>query len=181
MTNAVAERDIRKALYFLEAMLSENIHPLQVLAAISNQMRRLIMAKGFLEGEWCRSWNSNMNYTQFRRDVMPEIQAYDRQILDRLGSWQDRLLSKSGKTPGGSKKKKAKPATDLIVAKNPNSAYPVYQTMLKADRYSREELLAALTCLARADVQLKTTGRKPKTVLESAVFSICERSSRQNA
>jgi DNA polymerase III subunit delta len=176
MTNAVAERDTAQALYFLEAMLSENIHPLQILAAISNQIRKLIMAKGFLEGEWCRSWNSNMNFTQFKRNVMPEIQAYDRQLLDQLLSWQDRLLPEKDKTSGGSKKKKGKPATDLIVAKNPNNAYPVYQTMLKADGYSRQEILMALACLARADVKLKTTAQKPKTVLEAAVFSICERS-----
>jgi len=181
MTNAVAKRDTQQALYFLDAMLSENIHPLQIIAAISNQVRKLIMAKGFLEGEWCRSWNSNMNYTQFKRNVMPEVQAYDRQILDRLRSWEERLLSESGKAPGGSKKKKGKPATDLIVARNPNNAYPVYQTMLKADGYSGRELLMALACLARADVQLKTTGRKPKIVLESAVFSICGRESKQNA
>ena len=71
-------------------------------------------------------------------------------------------------------KKKKKPATDLVIARNPNNAYPVYQTLRKADTYAKKALLMSLERLARADVQLKSTGQKPKTVLESAILFICE-------
>ncbi len=173
MTNAIAERNISQTLYYLNSLLADNIHPLQILTAISNQIRKLLMARGFLESTMSRYWDPHMNYTQFRRNVMPDVQAYDKQLLDRLNAWNQQMVHEVGKDSKKPSKKKGKTATDLLVARNPNNAYPVYQTLLRAEGYSEQALKGALECLARADVQLKTSGQKPKMILESLVFSIC--------
>ena len=173
MTNALAERNSLQALYFLNSLLSENFHPLQILTAISNQIRKLLMARGFLESARVRNWDPHMNYSQFRRSVMPEVQAYDQHLLDRLHAWDEQLLPEGADGSKTPRKKKGKSTTDLLVARNPNNAYPVYQTLIKAEGYSTQELLCAMESLARADVQLKSSGQRPKIILESVVFSIC--------
>lgn len=175
MTNAVAERNVQQALHSLDSLLSDNIHPLQILTAISNQIRKLLMARGFLDSTWNRFWEPHMNYTQFRRQVMPDVQAYDGQLLDQLRAWDEQLLLDAEKGSKKTRKKKAKPDTDLVVARNPKNPYPVYQTLIKAGGYSEQELVQAFEYLARADVQLKTGGQKPKILLEALVFSICGR------
>mgnify|MGYP001031736515 CR=1 FL=1 len=70
-------------------------------------------------------------------------------------------------------KKKKKPVTDLIVVKNPNNPYPVFQQFLKSKNYSKQDLCTAFEILSAADVKLKTTGQSPSVVLEEAIFNIC--------
>jgi len=178
MTNSIAERNTLQALYYMNSLLSENFHPLQILAALSNQIRKLLVARGFLESGRARTWAPHMNYSQFRRNVMPEIQAYDQQLLERLREWDQQLVAEKERGEKTPRKKKRKPATDLLVVRNPSNAYPVYQTLVKAESYSTRELLCALESLAKADVQLKTTGQRPKIILESVVLSICEKQNR---
>jgi DNA polymerase-3 subunit delta len=175
MTNSLAERNALQALHFMHSLLSENMHPLQILAALSNQVRKLLMARGFLESGQVRNWSPHMNYTHFRRTVMPEAQAYDQQILEQLREWDKQLVTEEANGAKTPRKKKGKSATDLLIARNPNNAYPVYQTLIKAEGYSTQELLAAMEALAKADIQLKTTAQRPKLILESVVFSICGR------
>ena len=47
LTNALGERNLQNSLFYLNSLLSDNYHPLQVLSAIANQMRRLLVARGF--------------------------------------------------------------------------------------------------------------------------------------
>ncbi|MBW2219384.1 MAG: hypothetical protein JRF40_07840 [Deltaproteobacteria bacterium] len=63
--------------------------------------------------------------------------------------------------------------TDLVIAKNPNNPYPVFQTFLSAGNFSRQELIDAMKNLGDADLLLKTTGHDAKVVLERLVFKIC--------
>jgi DNA polymerase-3 subunit delta len=106
---------------------------------------------------------------------MPAIVAYDQALLKILEGW-DNPASSSGdisKPPARGKRKKIQ--TDLLLARNPKNAYPVYQLMKKAERYSKTELLTAVGLLNETDVQLKLSGQDPKLILERLVFKLCHR------
>jgi len=108
---------------------------------------------------------------------MPAIVAYDQELLKMLEGW-DNPVSSSGdidKTPRGKGKKKKKIQTDLLLARNPKNAYPVYQLMKKSEHYSKTELLTAVGLLNETDVQLKLSGQDPKLILERFVFKLCHR------
>ena len=163
LTNAISDRNLSQALIFLNSLLSDDIHPLQILAAITNQMRKLIMAKGFLQSDLGHAWYPGVSYKQFRETVMPAIKAYDDRHLAQLHEWEKKGSSK------GSKKAK----TDLLVSKFAKSPYPVFLLLQKARRFSEAALMASLSCLSRTDIQLKSTGQNPRLLLEHTIFNIC--------
>jgi DNA polymerase-3 subunit delta len=177
-TNAVADRQIEKVLFFLNSLLAADFHALQILAAVANQVRRLTLAKDFAESKQAAGWHAGLSFNAFQQSVMPAIVAYDQELLKILEGW-DNPASSSGdidKPPAGDKgKKKKKIQTDLLLARNPKNAYPVYQLMKKSERYSKTELLAAVGLLNETDAQLKLSGQDPKLILERLVFKLCHR------
>jgi len=177
-TNAVADRQIEKVIFFLNSLLAADFHPLQILAAVANQVRRLTLAKDFVKSKQATGWHAGLSFNAFQQSVMPAIVAYDQELLKILEGW-DNPVSSSGeieKTPArGKGKKKKKIQTDLLLARNPKNAYPVYQLMKKSERYSKTELLAAVGLLYETDAQLKLSGQDPKLILERLVFKLCHR------
>jgi DNA polymerase-3 subunit delta len=177
-TNAVADRQIEKALFFLNSLLAADFHPLQILAAIANQVRRLILAKGFTKDKQVAGWHAGLSYSFFQQNVMPAVAAYDHSLLKLLEDWaySESLPEDVAKTPARDKgKRKAKVQTDLLLARNPKNAYPVYQLLKKSEQYSESELLAAVGLLNEADIQLKTSSQEPKLILERLLFKLCDR------
>ncbi|MDH3826741.1 MAG: hypothetical protein OET21_04960 [Desulfobacterales bacterium] len=177
-TNAVADRQIEKVLFFLNSLLAADFHPLQILAAVANQVRRLTLAKDFTESKQAKGWHAGLSFNAFQQSVMPAIVAYDQELLKILDGWDNPLPSCGDidKTPArGKGKKKKKIQTDLLLARNPKNAYPVYQLMKKSERYSKTELLTAVGLLNETDVQLKLSGQDPKLILERFVFKLCHR------
>lgn len=81
----------------------------------------------------------------------------------------------------GSKKKGKTKGTDLVLARNPNSPYPVYQLISKSDLFSQGELVTALMNLQQADWSLKSSGNDPKLGLEQVILKMCIKSSRMHA
>jgi DNA polymerase III delta subunit len=71
-------------------------------------------------------------------------------------------------------KKKRRPVTDLVVAKSPKNPYPVYQMLIRSEKFTTDELIAALESLSQSDLRLKSTGQNPKIVLERAIVDICQ-------
>ena len=177
-TNAVADRRIERVLFFLNSLLAADFHPLQILAAVANQVRRLALAKDFVESQPSSGWHAGLSFNAFQQSVMPAIAAYDQQLLQVLESW-DNPLPASGdidKPPARSKgKKKKKVQTDLLLARNPKNAYPVYQLMKKSEHYSKTELLEAVGLLSETDAQLKLSGQDPRLILERLLFKLCHR------
>jgi DNA polymerase-3 subunit delta len=175
LTNALADRSPEQTLFFLASLLSSDIHPLQAFAAMINQIRKLLLVKDFVESPYGRNWQAAGPYDYFREHVIPDAVAYDRELLDQLDSWQTMLNEKADPQNSGApaKKKKSKPDTDLLIAKNPNNAYPIFQLFKKSERYTKEELLEAVKTLNKADKQLKSSGQNPKLVLENVIISIC--------
>ena len=175
-TNAVGDRNLEKALFYLNSILSGDFHPLQVLAALVNQVRRLLVARDFLESPHAAGWHAGMSYATFQSRVMPQIAAYDRELLGVLQVWERQVESREHDGQGdvaGKRQKKRKIQTDLILAKSPQTAYPVFQLLIKADRYKRQELIDAVALLNDADTRLKSTGQDPKLTLEQVVLKIC--------
>ena len=170
LTNAVADRNADSALFLLESILSSGVHPLQVLTALVNQIRRLLLAKGFLKSPQGKIWQSACPYSYFQKQILPAIVEYDRNLTSRLENWQTMLTPETSKR---SKKTKNKATTDLLIAKNPKNPYPIYLLLKKADRFSQDLLSSAFEIMYEADKRLKTSTQSPKLVLEKAILDIC--------
>jgi DNA polymerase-3 subunit delta len=177
LTNALADRSPEQTLFFLDSILSSGVHPLQAFAAMINQIRKLLLVKDFVESPYGKNWQAACPYDYFQKHVIAAVVEYDRELLDQLDRWQTMLNeevdpSNSG-TPVKKKKKKSKTATDLLIAKNPKNAYPIFQLFKKSERFTKEELLEAVYALTEADKRLKSSGQNPKLVLEKIIIDIC--------
>ncbi len=170
LTGAVADRNLSIALFYLKTLLSENLFPLQILAAVTNQVRKLILAKGFVESPDGKVWQKGMGYTRFQNQVMDAFRRYDRSMEERMAEWADLLSYREENRTGG---KSGSAPGDLLIAKSSKSPYPVYQTLLKSDRFTASELDEILEYLSSADLRLKTTGQNPVRILEAVIIRIC--------
>ncbi|MDA3897145.1 MAG: hypothetical protein PF482_13475 [Desulfobacteraceae bacterium] len=170
LTGALSERDTLKTLHYMPSLLSSGYHYLQVLTAMINQIRKMLVIKDFQESKYGSSWHPGTSYDQFRQKVIPAIVKYDEELIEKISFYQEAV---KGNFDLQDTKKKKKPATDLIVVKNPNNPYPVFQQFLRSKNYSKQDLFMAFEILSAADVKLKTTGQPPPVVLEDAVFKIC--------
>jgi len=171
-TNALTDRDRAAALRYLNSLLAENLYPLQLLAAMVNQIRKLIHIKGFTESRFGSVWQQGCHYTYFRDQVIPAVVDYDQRLKAQVSGWEETLTA--GASPqSGPKKKAAKTVNDLLIARNPKNPYPVFQLFNKAERFSMPELLSFIELLEKADQRLKTTSLAPRLVLEETILSIC--------
>jgi len=178
LTNALADRNIELSLFFLNSILGSGIHPLQVLAAISNQIRKLLVIKDFIGSQIACDWQPACTYSYFQTNVVPAIVAYDRQLIDCIGDWdrqaKTETVSKNDE-PGKNVKKKARhTTTDLVIAKNPKNAYPIFQLFKKSEQFSEDELIYAVESLNKADVLLKSSTQPAKLIIENVVLGICK-------
>jgi len=171
-TNAITDRKRAEALFFLDSLLEENLYPLQLLAAMVNQVRKLILIKGFTESRPGTVWQTDAHYNYFRDQVLPAIVDYDRAFSAKMAAWQEAISPVAAKKKGA-RKKSGKIADDLLIARNPKNPYPVYQLFKKADRFSRKELFVCLELLEKADLRIKSTSLTPRLVLEEVVMAIC--------
>jgi DNA polymerase-3 subunit delta len=175
LTNAMTERDWGRSLHFLDSLLAGDTHGLQVLAAVANQVRKLLVAKDFVESPGGRAWQPSCGYPQFQKNVMPAVAQHDRELLSRLEGWERRLADAPAE---GRKKKTSKVFSDLVLAKNPANAFPVYQVLRKSDRFTRSELMCALEAVAEADLKLKSSTLNPRLILERVLWQVCHSDAR---
>ena len=169
-TDALTDRNLGSALFFLGSLLGGEIHPLQALAAMTNQVRRLLMVKEFTASPDGGGWRPGMTFPLFQKSVVPAVARHDRELMSRLETWEAAL---AGPPREGKKKKKASAASDLVLARNPASTYPLFQLFRKAEGFSREELRAAILLLSETDLQLKSSTLNPRLILERVVWQIC--------
>ena len=168
LTNAVADRNLNQALFYLHTLLDGRLYPLQILAALVNQIRKLMVAKSFTLSQQGKRWTAGMPYAQFQSGVMPAIAEFDRRIRETSLEWR----SPAGEAKDG-KSGTPKTGHDVVLAPNANNPYPVYQTLLKSEKYSLQELLKAMALLNRTDLRLKSSGQDAALVLDKAVMEIC--------
>ncbi len=172
LTGAISDRNIFQSLFYLESLLSNELFPLQILSAMTKQIRKLMIVKDFTQSSYGKVYRPGMPFNQFKIDVMPAVIAYDKSLQDKLEEWEHRL-SKGDDAAQKGKKKKA--PSDLYVVSNPNNPYPVFQMLLKSDNFSIQELQKAFEVLGQADMRLKTTGMDQKLILEDSIIHICRR------
>ena len=174
LTNAIADRDIDKSLFFLNSLLMESFHPLQILSSMTNQIRKLLVVRDFMESPHGSSWNAEMQFAQFKNNVMASILSYNKELLDQIEEWDDMISGDTDEDVQRNKKereiKKPKPNTDLEIPDNP---YPVYLMLKKSDKFTKNELIDDIELLSYADYRLKTTKLSPKTILEEVILKIC--------
>ncbi|WP_319526079.1 DNA polymerase III subunit delta [uncultured Desulfosarcina sp.] len=170
-TNAVADRNLPGALFLMQSLLDDGMHPLQLLAAVANQVRRLLLAKDFILKDRNRRWSAQMSFPQFKSGFFGDVQAADESFFALMENW-DALADPGGKPA----KRKQKPSSDLVLARNPKSPFPVFQTLKNADNFSLEELTAAMGNLSQTDLAMKSTGQDPRLLLEAFLIGLCKRS-----
>jgi DNA polymerase-3 subunit delta len=93
-TNAVTDRQWEKSVGLLGSLLEGDMHALQLLAAIANQVRKLLVAKGFMESPAGASWRPGCTFPQFQKAVLPAVVQHDRELLAQCGEWEQRLAGK---------------------------------------------------------------------------------------
>ena len=172
LTNAVSERNPATALFFLKSLLKGGFHPLQILTALTNQMRKLVLVKLFVAD--CRAnetpgWQRGMDYNRFRQEAMPAVERADAAVAAKAKLWEETLIV-PGKVDA---KKKKKVLTDLLIAPNKNNTYPVYHTFLKSDKFTLDELSYALIQLNEVDLKMKSSANDPEIMLDDLVIRLC--------
>jgi DNA polymerase-3 subunit delta len=175
-TNAVTEKQTADALFFMHSLLADGLRPEQILVAVLNQMRKLLLIKEFVLGTAGKSWYADCAYGTFKSLVMPAVVEHDAQWTQRMIQWGNPADPAQGKgNQDGPKRssKKREPSTDLVIAKNPANSFPVYQLFKKSERFSRQGLLEAFEHLTAADMRIKSGSEDKTLVLEDLVIKIC--------
>ncbi len=181
-TNALTDRDLDGALFYLDSLLVGGVlsHPLQLLGAAANQLRKLIVFKEFSESPEGRLWQPQMNFNTFKSRVLPVLQESDRRLTEKIDVWRRSTVKEKDGAEGSKKKKnaaggrrKTAAKTDLKMVANPNNAYPVYLLLKKSDRFTLKELEAGLLAIAGADIRIKSGSGDPRLILEKAVITVC--------
>jgi len=172
LTNAMADRNAARAVSFLQGLLKADWHPLQILAALTNQVRKLLVAKDFTASKYGVAWSPGISYPQFQDRVLPAIKDFDAAVEDQIAAWDPLPTNQEQiKQKAASKKKRF----DLALAANPYNAYPIYQTLLKSEKFTSKELLDALMRMSQVDVRLKSSARDPAVMLTTLLLAICRK------
>ena len=155
------------------------LRPEQILVALLNQVRKLLLVKSFVNSSEGRTWQSGTSYHRFRSEVLPAIQKYDSELLETLQLWQDdfdRMDTKEeNQTKKSRKEKKSPPKTGLIIAKNPHNPYPIFKLFLNAENYTNHDLFQAYESLSKADLLIKSGAENKRLALEKVIMKICKK------
>ncbi len=199
LTNAVIARNADQAIYYFKKLIDDGFPPIPMLSAIAKQMRKLLVVKQFVEGEKQRgshSWRPKMNFNMFIQTTMPRVLEVDSAIAAVLEKWGenlepefgDRDPDRPGEAPGFKKNKKKlqdksarenkavkkkKPPSDLYIAPNPRNTYPVYQTFLKSDLFSLDEICGFMIEISDIDYKMKTSSQDSGILLELFIMRVC--------
>ncbi len=173
LTNAIMEKNVENGLFYVNSLFSSGYHPLQILAAITNQIRRLFVARGFLDTEYGIAWQNGCDYGTFKQSVMPQIELYDQAIIHEMDQWEDVFMTENEPNNTEKRKKPITPKTDLLMARNPKNPYPIFKLLQSATAFTAESVLDAIEDLGRVDLQLKSSRLSPRLILEKVILSIC--------
>jgi DNA polymerase-3 subunit delta len=180
LTGAFTARNRDDALFYMRTLMSEGqggLRPEQILVALLNQLRKLLLIKSFVSSPEGKAWHSGCPYHTFRTNVMPVVQKCDSELLGTLQQWQDDLnISVNDEVKPVKKRSRGKkPAlkTDLLIARYPNNPYPIYQLFLNAENFSKQDLLQIYDDLSRADLRIKSGGENKRLILEEVILNVC--------
>ncbi|MFH2092997.1 MAG: DNA polymerase III subunit delta [Pseudomonadota bacterium] len=166
LTNAIMGKEIKPALFYLNSLLKDGFHPLQILKSLENLFRKLILVTDCLTHLYPDGANlKQMSFNQFKHNVLPQIEALDKKTMKTI---EDRELFLSGKAL-----LKKDLAQDLFLAPSPQNAYPVYLTFQKSENFSLNELYQIMVFLSDLDYHLKTSSIDVVTQIENLMIKLC--------
>ncbi|MCP4673553.1 MAG: DNA polymerase III subunit delta, partial [Desulfobacula sp.] len=167
LTNALMEKDIKKTVFYFNSLLNKGFHILQLLKALENQIRKLILVKSCtMEISGHKPINiKQMNFNAFKLSVLPKIVEYDKVTKQ--------AYQESEKYFKGQDSKKKSKQNDLLLAPNPKNAYPVFIIFQKVENFSQIELSQALIFLSDVDYKMKSSSFEAKTAIENFIINIC--------
>ncbi len=168
LTNAVIDKDVNKALFYVNSLFNEGFHPLQILKSFENIIRKLIQVKCFTQKFYDDDKMNlkKINFHSFKQNVLPKVIHYDEQVKTKMEYREKYLCDENIK-------KKANKANDLFLAPNPHNAYPVFQTFHKSGKFVLTELNQALIFLGDLDYKLKSSSIDAKTQIENFIIKMC--------
>ncbi len=147
LANALRTADIRKCLPALHENLKIVAHPLQTLAAIASEFRKLMAARELLFTVFRSSWRRDLTYERFKGEVGKIREAHP----DLSGKGKFKVLSMKD--------------------------YPLYLLLKDSQRFPLERLIRIMEATLEADVMMKSSRlghHAPEAILEKLVFTICE-------
>ena len=177
LTNALMEKNAAKSLFYLSSLFADGFHPLQILKACENLVRKLVLVKAFVEDFARRHPDVRLEripFNTFKQKVLPAIIAHDDKVKKQTQAFQT-ILAGNQTSDGKKKEKKTAPPLDLLLAPNPKSPYPVFQSFDKSARFSLNELCAALIALGDLDFALKSSSMEAKVGIENFVIIFCQK------
>jgi len=146
LNRALRTGDIKKCLPALHENLKIVEHPLQTLAAIANEFRRLMVAREMLFTVFKSYWERGMTYDQFKR-IAPRVKDEHPELM---GKGKYNLLSMH--------------------------EYPLYLFLRDAQKFPMERLTRIMEAILEADVMMKSTkigSSSPASIMEDLIFTIC--------
>lgn len=183
LTNALLDKDAGQALFYLSSLFADGFHPLQILKSFENQVRKLLLVKAFVENFSTSHPDirfGRMNFTLFKQQILPAVTAHDTRVK-KLMEDQQAIFAGSGDTPPKKQVKKTPVSSDLLLAPNPQSPYPVFQIFDKSTTFSLDELCHALIALGDLDFALKSSSTDAVAGLENFVIVFCQKGGWSNA
>jgi DNA polymerase III subunit delta len=148
LSRAVRESDSRKLLIALHENLKIVDHPLQTLAALTSEFRKIIAARELLFTDFRSSWKPDINFDQFVS------------LVARI-----RLESPPKKIQKGK--------FNLLAQKD----FPLFQLLKTAQNFSLQRLIHIMEAILAADIRIKSTklgSSAPNIILENLVLEICD-------
>jgi DNA polymerase III subunit delta len=145
-TNAMRTADLAKCLPALHQNLKIVSHPLQTLAMIANDIRRLMVARELLFSTFRGTWTPGISYDGFVSILRKVLQENPR--LKEKGTYN--LLTMN--------------------------EYALFNLLKVAQKFTMERLLGIMEAILDADVILKSSrlgARSPQIILEKVVYAIC--------
>ncbi len=149
LSNAIAERDLFKALFFTNSLIEKGFFSLQILALIFNQIKKLFIMKTFLKNANINE--SSLSFNDFKSSLLDKMVQYD----------EENFNLKEQKNPS------------LFIAKGKN-AYAVYILFQKAGNFAYDELSFFLENISNIDFLLKSSMQKHQTIIERLIIKICK-------
>ncbi|MBU2482603.1 MAG: DNA polymerase III subunit delta, partial [Proteobacteria bacterium] len=169
LTNALMDKDITNSICYLNSLLNDGFHPLQILKSFENQIRKLLLVKCCVSdmNEGRPMGFARMGFNLFKQNVLPGIIEQDRLNTEKFKALEDFFEEK--------KAFKKESFKDLLLAPNPKNPYPVFQTFLKSENFSLSLLTQALVFISDLDYQMKTSAIDAKTQMENFLIQFCSK------
>ncbi|MEW6259699.1 MAG: DNA polymerase III subunit delta [Thermodesulfobacteriota bacterium] len=181
LTNAVLERKTAQAISMITSLLEGDLFPPQILTALHNQLRKMILARTFLDQTGIDV--TRMDFDAFRSHLVPRLMSFEDALNLNYREWQQRMeppeirahkKASSGKASDGGRITD----TEIRLLKKGRNPYPVYLLLKRVQAFSTERLIQWMRLLGEADERLKSGALDAKAVLEYVVIAMCSEEKR---